>query len=157
MISMPYGNNFPTPLPNPIKLPDPLPIKPSVEVKKEIDQQTEKVMSQNDIVKNYFESKTSALLIEHQRGNLELFKSIHTALVQIENKVEACVTSITNLANAMITSFTEVNTTQNNILNQLQDIQSLNAKTVVSPSTPKAKPSMTGPVARINSGLIKKK
>ena len=130
MMSLPYSHNhtFPTPLPPPA-LPKSSPpiIEPSIivaDVKKEIDKQSDKI-SNNDMVKTYFESKTHGLLIDHQKSNLDLFKVIQ-ALLSIETKIETLATSVGDLCkvttelNGEITRMNKLNDDMNKSLDEMK-------------------------------------
>ncbi len=117
MISLPYthvqNQNFSVPPPSPMPvtiLPPPAPVSPPTNdvtpaiVEQKIQEVEAKVDTQSDnnaMVRNYFESKSHSLLIEHQKSNLELFKVIHQALINLENKVEGIAKSVTEICDVL--------------------------------------------------------
>lgn len=157
MMSLPYSHNhpFPTPLPppaqpksqsEPIQLP---PFEPIKEVAHELDKQNDK-LSNSEMVKTYFESKTHHLLIDHQKSNLDLFKIIHSALVSIESKIETLASSVGDLCkvttqlNQEITKMNQLTDEMNKTLDDLKKKPIPSSSPVTKTSSIQRSPSMIG-------------
>ena len=139
MMSLPYSHNhsFPMPLPPPAlpkvheQQPEPLatlpePVKTTFIPIEDVKTEQPDKLSNNEMVKTYYESKTHGLLIDHQKSNLDLFKIIHQALVSIETKIETLASSIGDLCkvttqlNDEITKMNHLNDEMNKTLEEMK-------------------------------------
>lgn len=160
MMSLPYSHNhsFPMPLPPPA-LPKvqqepsatlPEPVKKTFIPIEDVKTEQPDKLSNNEMVKTYFESKTHGLLIDHQKSNLDLFKIIHQALVSIETKIETLASSVGDLCkvttqlNDEISKMNHLNDEMNKTLDEMKKKPLPTPNPIIKPSSSiQRSPSMT--------------